>query len=351
MGSAIVLGLALILTLSGCLEGNRYQRYGQNDGYSGVIDNTAWYIHARDSLFTQPLGYPASGDFSGEVKRIYVKSEAELISTIEAQTEPLVVVIASDIALTKPVVVRLPLLIQTTTEFGFPNSSLQFLASSGGLDAGGTLVVDAVPRKIQNLNCESLPDADLESQTFVKLQGNITNPKVVLKSNTHFVADLTSSFSKAIKVSSQHLHSTVVLVGDIKIDFINSVGRVAVIERSQANSLVDSFYSRDPFAKLKFLYLYSSFQSADEGLRHIDDFPEYYLAATNHCMSSGMFQQVLRTFRAKFYGTVSDTIEKFGADHKANCVASGWDEEVRQRNSCSIGEKTKSGANTAGGAL
>ena len=75
MGPALLLGIALIFTLSGCLEGNRnYGRYEDQRYYPGVIDSSAWYVGAEMSQFTLPLGYPRGGDFSSAVKRVYVKT-------------------------------------------------------------------------------------------------------------------------------------------------------------------------------------------------------------------------------------------------------------------------------------
>ncbi len=351
MGPALLLGIALIFTLSGCLEGNRnYGRY-QDQGYSGIIDNSAWYVGAEMSQFTQPLGYPRGGDFSSEVKRVYVKTEAELVSTIESQTEPLVLVIASDIARTKPVVVKLPLLIQTTTEFGFPNSSLQFLASSGELESGALIIVDAPKRKVPNLNCDSMVDEDLEVQTFFKLQGKITNPNVILKSNTHFVVHLEPSFDKKITLTSRHPLSTIALVGNSTIDLAKSVGRFVMIDRSRSDYLFDQYPSTQPGADKRFLYVRSSFASDSEETTTLTHFPEEYLMRTNHCMNSVMMQQLLRKYLAIFKGTTSQAVEEIGSNHRKNCESAGWGAEVRQRHSCAAGTTIKDSAKAEGGGL
>lgn len=352
MGSVLLLCIALTFMLSGCLEGNRnYGRYQDQGNYSGIIDSSAWYVGAEMSQFTQPLGYPRGGDFSSDVKRVYVKTEAELVSTIEAQTEPLVVVIASDIALTKPVIVKLPLLIQTTSEFGFPNSSLQFLASSGELESGAVIIVDAPKRKIPNLNCDYMLDEAIEVQTFVKLQGKITNPNVVLKSNSHLVVHLEPSFDKVVNLSSRHPLSTIALVGDSKIDLAKSIGRFVMIDRSRADRLFDQHPSTQPAADLRFLYVRSSFASDWEESTTLTHFPEEYIMRTNHCMNSAMMQQLLRKYLAKFNVTSGQTVEEIGSNHRKNCEIAGWADEVRQRRSCAAGTTPKDAAKAEGGAL
>lgn len=355
MGPALLLGIALIFTLSGCLEGNRqYSRYQDQDSYPNIFDSSDWTLPTNGSDFISPLGHPANGDFSGAVKRTFVASESELVSAIENQSEPMVVIIIGDIALTKPVQVKFPLLIETTKELGVSNSSLQFLTSVGGISTGGELVVDAVQRKIQNLSCSSKIDETLETQTFLKLKGNISHPKVALKSNTHFVADLDSSFEKVIKISNQDMRSTVVLVGDSKLELSNSVGRIVFRYRNRSSILYDTFHSDLPTAALRFLYIDSGFYLFDSTSPTSIPLPGsdtwlYYIKTANHCMNKSMLKHAFQMGLSGFTSQTQSIAEQLGTGHKANCEAAGWGDEVRQRRSCSTSVTKEASAMSEGG--
>lgn len=309
--------------LTGCFEGKPYYRGARSTherGQDGSQVSDTKYFDANDEMFIRPLGYPSTGEFAGDVARVEVKTEAEMIQAVRDQKGTMVLTVTGPIELHSTIRVDHPIIIQTRNEIGSPEARLSFVKSATDASAtGGVLVVDRKDYTNIALKCEKLNDGGvLKSQMYVMLKGAIRGIHVELRSSTHLVIDTTDdgSFSPP-RIRSSNASSTIFIRG--------------VDDQSIDVSYGEAPLGRFVFGKgTKFNFNAMSTALGDSPMLPLNlgglDYSTSILQFSNICFSA---DQILRATTYESYNHAY-----YANRNETNCRQNGWFLEAETRSGC-----------------